>query len=61
MRVPQAQLAAAQGQSVAYRTTLVLRPGWHTVVVGVRDEYGNVNSTLTFLYGEEGKRARAGR
>ncbi|HEX2223266.1 MAG TPA: VWA domain-containing protein, partial [Thermoanaerobaculia bacterium] len=61
VRVPEAQLATAKDQSVAYRATLALRDGRHTVVVGVRDEYGNVNSTLTFAYGEAAKRARSGR
>jgi VWFA-related protein len=64
VRVPDAQLSAAMGQSVAYRATLLMRPGPHTLVVGVRDEYGNVNSTVTIPYAgpaEAAKPARRGR
>jgi hypothetical protein len=41
-----------------------MRPGPHTLVVGVRDEYGNVNSTVTIPYAgpaEAAKPARRGR
>jgi hypothetical protein len=54
IRVPNDQLLTALGQTVAYRARLRLRPLEHTVAVGVRDELGNVEATVTtrFVPGE---------
>ncbi|HYG64267.1 MAG TPA: VWA domain-containing protein [Thermoanaerobaculia bacterium] len=50
IRVPSRQLLAARGQLAGYRTKLTLRPLEHTVAVGVRDELGNIVSTVTAAY-----------
>ncbi|HEX2223141.1 MAG TPA: hypothetical protein VHN15_02925, partial [Thermoanaerobaculia bacterium] len=50
IRVPNAELLTALGQTVAYRARLVLKKGDYTVAVGVRDELGNVGSTVTAAY-----------
>ena len=50
VRVPNDQVLAAMGQTVAYRTSLMLRNQSHTVAVGVRDEIGNQGSTVTATY-----------
>jgi VWFA-related protein len=50
IRVPNEQLLTAMGQLAGYRTKLALRPLAHTVAVGVRDELGNVSSTVTAAY-----------
>lgn len=62
IRVPNSQIFEALGQTVAYRTSLLLRRGEHTLAVGVRDEVGNIGSTVTAAYttGEESA-AGAGR
>jgi VWFA-related protein len=46
IRVPNDQLLTALGQTAAYKATLLLRPQPHTVAVAVRDELGNVDSSL---------------
>lgn len=46
IRVPNDQLMTALGQSAGYRTQLLMRPEPHQVVVGVRDDLGNNDSTL---------------
>jgi VWFA-related protein len=50
VRVPNEQVLAAMGQTVAYRTSLTLRPESHVVAVGMRDEIGNQGSTVTAAY-----------
>ncbi|HZF11152.1 MAG TPA: VWA domain-containing protein [Thermoanaerobaculia bacterium] len=50
VRVPNEQILTAMTQSVATRVTLLLRPGEHTLVVGVRDEQGNTDSIVTGTY-----------
>jgi hypothetical protein len=50
IRVPNDQLLTALGQVAGYRTKLAMRPVAHTVAVGVRDELGNVVSTVTLPY-----------
>lgn len=50
VRIPNDRLMASLGQTAGYRTRLVMRPGEHTVAVGVRDELANVSSTVTQLY-----------
>jgi hypothetical protein len=50
IRVPDAELLTALGQTVAYRANLLLKDGTYTVAVGVRDELGNVGSTVTAAY-----------
>lgn len=50
IRVPNSDVLTAMGQTVAYRTNLMLRPQAHTVAVGMRDELGNVGSTVTAPY-----------
>jgi hypothetical protein len=50
VRVANDQVLAAMGQTVAYRTNLMLRPEHHIVAVGVRDEIGNQGSTVTAPY-----------
>jgi VWFA-related protein len=49
-KVPADQLASVATHSVGTRVTLRLRSGPHTLAVGVRDELGNVDSTVTGLY-----------
>lgn len=50
IRVPNDQLLTALGQTAAYKATLLLRPQPHTVAVAVRDELGNVDSSLATSY-----------
>lgn len=50
IRVPNDQLLTALGQTAAYKATLLLRPQAHTVAVAVRDELGNVDSSLATSY-----------
>ncbi len=50
VRIPNDRLMASLGQTAGYRTRLVMRPGEHTVAVGVRDELANVSSTVTQVY-----------
>lgn len=50
IRVPNDQLLTALGQTAAYKATLLLRPQGHTVAVSVRDELGNVDSSLATSY-----------
>ncbi|HEX2644377.1 MAG TPA: VWA domain-containing protein [Thermoanaerobaculia bacterium] len=50
IRVPNSDVLTAMGQTVAYRTNLVLRAQAHTVAIGMRDELGNVGSTVTASY-----------
>ncbi len=62
IRVPNDQLLTALGQTVAYRARMRLRPMEHVVAVGLRDELGNVESTVTtrFVPGEFQAAAPAG-
>ncbi|MEA2692590.1 MAG: hypothetical protein QOJ16_1977 [Acidobacteriota bacterium] len=50
IRVPNSQLLTVTGQSAATRITLLLRPGEHRLAIGVRDELGNTDSTVTSTY-----------
>ncbi|HYG64266.1 MAG TPA: VWA domain-containing protein [Thermoanaerobaculia bacterium] len=50
IRVPNDQLLTSLGQLAGYRAKLALRPVEHTVAVGVRDELGNIVSTVTASY-----------
>ncbi|HTQ79408.1 MAG TPA: VWA domain-containing protein, partial [Thermoanaerobaculia bacterium] len=50
IRVANSELQTVLGQSVGTRVTLLLRPGEHTLAVGVRDELGNTDSTVTSQY-----------
>jgi hypothetical protein len=50
VHIPDDQFAAAASQSIGTRVTLLLRPGRHTLAVGVRDELGNTDSTVTGIY-----------
>jgi VWFA-related protein len=50
IKVPNDQLLTALGQSFGTRVTLLLRPGEHRLAVGVRDELGNADSTVTGTY-----------
>src|SRR5436305_2534908 len=50
IRVPNSQLLTVTGQSAATRITLLLRPGEHRLAIGVRDELGNSDSTVTSTY-----------
>ena len=45
IRIPNDQLLTALGQVAGFRMTLVMKEEEHEVVVGVRDELGNVEST----------------
>jgi VWFA-related protein len=47
IRIPNDQLLTALGQVAGYRMTLLMRPEEHAVAVGVRDELGRVESTVT--------------
>jgi hypothetical protein len=50
IRVPNSQLLTVTGQNAATRITLLLRPGEHRLAIGVRDELGNTDSTVTSTY-----------
>jgi VWFA-related protein len=50
IRVPNDQILTVMGQNAATRITLLLRPGEHRLAVGVRDELGNTDSTVTSNY-----------
>jgi VWFA-related protein len=50
IRVPDNQILTVMGQSAATRITLLLRPGEHRLAIGVRDELGNTDSTVTSTY-----------
>ena len=50
IRVANDQLLTALGQTAAYKATLLLRPQEHRVAVSVRDELGNVDSSLATSY-----------
>ena len=50
IRIPNDQLLTALGQVAGYRMTLLMRPEEHSVAVGVRDELGRVESTVTDLW-----------
>lgn len=47
IRIPNEKLLTALGQVAGYRMTLLMRPEEHSVAVGVRDELGRVESTVT--------------
>jgi VWFA-related protein len=47
VRIPAAQLQQMLARPVAYKTQLKIRPLEHVVAVGLRDEVGNVTSTVT--------------
>jgi len=59
IRVPNEQLLTAMGQLAGYRTKLALRRTDHTVAVGVRDELGNMISTVTAAYEPGGAQSAA--
>ena len=44
LRIPNDRLLTALGQVAAFQVALVMRPGEHTVVVGVRDELADVQA-----------------
>jgi VWFA-related protein len=50
IRVPNEQLLTTLGQLAGYRAKLALKAVDHTVAVGVRDELGNIVSTVTASY-----------
>ncbi len=50
VRIPAAQLQQMLARPVAYKTQMKIRPLEHVVAVGVRDEVGNVTSTVTATY-----------
>jgi hypothetical protein len=50
IRIPNDQLLTALGQTAAYKMPLVLRPEEHRIAVAVRDEIGNVDSTVTAAF-----------
>jgi VWFA-related protein len=50
IRVPNEQLLTAMSQLAGYRTKMALRPAAQTVAIGVRDELGNIISTVTATY-----------
>jgi hypothetical protein len=50
IRIPNDKLLTALGQVAGYRLTLLMRAEEHAVAVGVRDELGRVESTVTDLY-----------
>jgi hypothetical protein len=51
--VPNRQLLTALGWIAGYRTKLVLEPTAQIVAVGVRDELGNVASTVASAYASD--------
>ncbi len=50
IRVPNDQILTVMGQNAATRITLLLRRGEHRLAIGVRDELGNTDSTVTSNY-----------
>ncbi len=50
IRIPNDKLAAALEQVAGYRMVLQMRPEQHAVAVGVRDELGRIESTVTDLW-----------
>ncbi|HEV7517484.1 MAG TPA: VWA domain-containing protein [Thermoanaerobaculia bacterium] len=50
IRVPNNQILTVMSQNAATRITLLLRPGEHRLAIGVRDELGNTDSTVTSNY-----------
>jgi VWFA-related protein len=50
IRIADDKLRSVESQNVGTRVTLLLRPGRHTLAVGVRDELANTDSTVTGLY-----------
>ncbi|MEA2692587.1 MAG: hypothetical protein QOJ16_1974, partial [Acidobacteriota bacterium] len=50
VRIPDDKFGTAAAQNVGTRVTLLLRPGRHTLAVGVRDELGHTDSTVTGVY-----------
>ncbi len=50
IRIPNDKLLAALGQVAGYRMTLKMRADEHNVAVGVRDELGRVESTVSDSY-----------
>jgi VWFA-related protein len=50
IRVPNDQILTVMGQNAATRITLLLREGEHRLAIGVRDELGNTDSTVTSNY-----------
>jgi VWFA-related protein len=48
IRIPKADLQEAAGRMAGHRLMLEMRPREHTVVIGVRDELGGVESTTLF-------------
>lgn len=50
IRIPNDKLLTALGQVAGFRVTLLMKPGEHSVVVGVRDELANVESTTRAVH-----------
>ena len=50
IRVPNDQILTVMSQNAATRITLLLRQGENRLAVGVRDELGNTDSTVTSYY-----------
>ena len=50
IRIPNDRLLTALGQVAGYRMMLLMRPEEHAIAVGVRDELGRVESTVTELW-----------
>jgi hypothetical protein len=50
IRVPNEQLLTALSQTAAYKMPLLLRPEEHSIAVTVRDELGNVESSVTTVF-----------
>ncbi len=50
IRVPNDQLLTALGQTVAFKTNVLLRPEEHVLAVALRDEIGNAESTAKASY-----------
>ena len=50
IRIPNDKLLTALGQVAGFRVTLMMKPGEHSVVVGVRDELANVDSTTRVIH-----------
>ncbi len=55
IRIPNDKLLTALGQVAGFRVMLLMNPGEHAVVVGVRDELANVDSTARVLHVAGGK------
>ena len=61
VRIPDSTMPGALKSVAAYRARVEIGDGPHRIVVGLRDEYGNVSSVVTVPYGAGAAAAKSGR